>query len=67
MQNDYNILNKRYQQLIYENNRSSLDDENIKNDSEERTKQMNKNAINELYNKIQILKSKTKQERDIEN
>ena len=67
LQNDYNILNKRYQQLIYENNRSFMNDENRKNESDEKTKKMNKDAINELYKKIQVLKSKTKQERDIEN
>ena len=67
LQNDFNILNKRYQQLIYDNNRSIINDENRKNDSDEKTKKMNKDAINELYNKIQVLRSKTKQERDIEN
>jgi len=67
LENDFNILNKRFQQLIYENNRSLMDDESKKSDNNEKTKKMNKNAINELYNKIQILKSKTYHERDFEN
>ena len=65
LKNDYNNLSKKYQQLLYENNRNIIY-KNKKKDSENKNKKNNQNAINEMYNKIQILKSKVQQERDIE-
>ena len=65
LQKDFNILSKRYQQLIYQNNRNIIMEQNIKN-NKNRVKKLNEDAINEMYNKIQILKSQVKQERDIE-
>ena len=66
LQYDYSKLNKKYQQLLNENNRNLILEKNKKMDNEKKLKKDNKNAINELYNKIQILKSKVKSERDIE-
>ena len=65
LQNDYSKLNKKYQQLIYENNRNTILERN-KSDMEKKIKKVNKDAINELYNKIQILKSKAIEERNID-
>ena len=66
LQNDYNNLNKKYQELIYENNRKIIMEKNKKNENEKKIKKEHKEAINQLLNKIQILKSKVKNERDIE-
>ena len=66
LQNNYNMLNNKYQELIHENNRNLMREENKIDDSERKNKKINKDAINELFSKIQILKSKVQQERDIE-
>lgn len=66
LQNNYNNLNRKYQQLLYDNNRNLIMEQNKKNNNEKKIKKVNKDAINELFNKIQILKSKVKNERDIE-
>ena len=66
LQNDYNNLSKKYQQLLYENNRNIIKYKNKKNDTKNKSKKTSKDAINEMYNKIQILKTKVQKERDIE-
>ena len=63
--NKYNIINKKYQQLLYDNNRRIIMEKN-KIKEKKIIKKSNQEAINEMYNKIQTLKSQVKQERDNE-
>ena len=65
LQYDYSNLNRKYQQLLNENKKKEIMEQN-KIREKSIIKKSNKDAIEEMYNKIQILKSQVKQERDIE-
>ena len=67
LQYNYNNLYNKYQHMLIESNKQLIKREKMKRNKSEKTIKNNKNAINELYNKIQILKTKVKNERNIEN
>ena len=67
LQYNYNNLYNKYQHMLIESNKQLIKREKMKRNKSEKSIKNNKNAINELYNKIQILKSKVKNERNIEN
>lgn len=67
LQFSYNNLYNKYQHLLIESNKKLVKREIIKRNKSEKNLKKNKNAINELYNKIQILKTKVKNDRNTES
>ena len=67
LQFSFNNLYKKYQHMLIESNKKSVKKEILKRNKSERKLKANKSLINELYNKIQILKSKVKNDRKLEN
>ena len=59
--------NNKYQNVFIENNQKLMKKEMIRRNKSEKKMQKNKNVINELYNKIQNLKSKVKNDRNFVN
>ena len=67
LQYNYNNLYNKYKNLLIESNTKLVKKEILKRNKSEKSLKNNKNVINELYNKIQILKSKVKIGRNMEN
>ena len=67
LQYNYNNLYNKYQRMLIESNRILAKRKMIKKNKSEKSLKNNKIAINELYNKIQILRAKVKSERNMEN
>ena len=67
LQFQFDNLYKKYQHMLFENNKRLVKKENIKRNKSEKKLKNNKSIINELYNKIQMLKTKVKKERNMEN
>ena len=67
LQFSFNNIYNKYQHMLMANNKKSIKREILKRNKSERKMKTNKNLINELYNKVQILKSKVKNERNLEN
>ena len=53
--------------MLIESNKKIVKKEIIKRNKSEKNLKKNKSVINELYNKIQILKTKVKNDRNIES
>ena len=67
LQLSYNNLYNKYQHVLIESNKKIVKKEIIKRNKSEKNLKKNKSVINELYNKIQILKTKVKNDRNIES
>ena len=68
LQNDYNNLNNKYQQLLIENKNVIEYQEKKRSMSQTKIKKENNiDAINSLFNKIQVFKSQVRQERQNDN
>ena len=67
LQYSYNNLYNKYQHVLIESNKKIVKREILKRNKSQKNLKKNKSVINELYNKIQILKSKVKNDRNIEN
>ena len=67
LQLSYNNLYNKYHHVLIESNKKILKKELIKRNKSEKNLKKNKSVINELYNKIQILKTKVKNDRNIES
>ena len=67
LQYNYNNLYNKYQRMLIESNRILAKRKMLKKNKSEKSLKNNKIAINELYNKIQILRAKVKSERNMEN
>ena len=60
LQLSYNNLYNKYHHVLIESNKKIVKKEIIKRNKSEKNLKKNKSVINELYNKIQILKTKVK-------
>ena len=67
LQLSYNNLYNKYHHVLIESNKKIVKKEIIKRNKSEKNFKKNKSVINELYNKIQILKTKVKNDRNIES
>ena len=67
LQLSYNNLYNKYHHVLIESNKKIVKKEIIKRNKSEKNLKKNKSVINELYNKIQILKTKVKNDRNIES
>lgn len=67
LQLSYNNLYNKYQHVLIESNKKIVKKEIIKRNKSQKNLKKNKSVINELYNKIQILKTKVKNDRNIES
>ena len=67
LQYSYNNLYNKYQHVLIESNKKIVKREILKRNKSQKNLKKNKSVINELDNKIQILKSKVKNDRNIEN
>lgn len=67
LQLSYNNLYNKYQHVLIESKKKIVKKEIIKRNKSEKNLKKNKSVINELYNKIQILKTKVKNDRNIES
>ena len=67
LQLSYNNLYNKYQHVLIESNKKIVKKEIIKRNKSDKNLKKNKSVINELYNKIQILKTKVKNDRNIES
>jgi len=67
LQYSYNNLYNKYQHVLIESNKKIVKREILKRNKSQKNLKKNKSVINELYNKIQILKTKVQNDRNIEN
>ena len=67
LQFSFNNIYNKYQYMLIDSQKKSVKREILKRNKSEKKMKTNKTLINELYNKIQILKSKVKNERKLEN
>ena len=67
LQLSYNNLYNKYHHVLIESNKKIVKKEIIKRNKSEKNLKKNKSVINELYNKIQILKTKVKNDRNLES
>ena len=67
LQFSFNNIYNKYQHMLIDSQKKSVKREILKRNKSEKKMKTNKTLINELYNKIQILKSKVKNERKLEN
>ena len=67
LQLSYNNLYNKYQHVLIESNKKIVKKEIIIRNKSQKNLKKNKSVINELYNKIQILKTKVKNDRNIES
>ena len=67
LQFNFNNIYNKYHHILIDFNKKKKKREILKRNKSETKMKANKTLINELYNKIQILKSKVKKERNLEN
>ena len=67
LQFSFNNIYNKYQHMLIDSQKKSVKREILKRNKSEKKMKTNKTLINELYNKIQILKTKVKNDRNIES